>query len=206
MSTPLSHIRPLLDSHELLSMDEFLASPLTGNVWIDRDPNSHQAKVYYLHYLAVLGRIGPLRAYLNSLASDPDLLASIINNHQEYDFWYGTPLHTAVDWNNQQEVVDVLIEFGADPTITNYYKETPGQSLDSYMLPPFQFEFSLRDHTNDGSEDGEEGEGGEFGEVQERTHYYKRSEEDFGEINRYVQDIIRDYQPEGGPSMSAADV
>lgn len=192
MLSPLSHIRTLLYSHKLLFMDEFLASPLTHNMWIERDPNSHQAKVYYLHYLAMLGRIGPLRTYLNSLASDPDMLDSIINDHQERDFWQGTPLHTALDWNNSRGVADLFFEFGADPTITNYYKETPCQSLDSYMIPPFEFEFSLMDHSDDGSEDGEE---------QDNPLYYKRSEEDFGEISRYIQDTIELLQPEGAPSL-----
>lgn len=196
MSSPLSIIRSRLDSHEQLSIEDFAKSALVNRLYISDDPNSREVKVYYLHYLVMLGSIEAIRAFLLSLS--PDELSEIVNDNNAYHFWMGTPMHTAVDWNDNErgrKVVDLLMEFKAIPTKTNYYGNTPGQNIGSWIIPSLDFDFSLRDHSDDGSEDGEQ---------QEYSPWYKRVEEDFGELNNYVQKLIRDYQPEGGPSTSTA--
>lgn len=178
MSTHFSIIRSQLDGLRLLSFDEFVHSnvyaPYNGPANpLDESKEDliYQDKIHYLHYLAQLGRVETIRAYLQEL-SERGEVSNIINDHRQYDFWYGTPLHTAADWNADPEVARVFVEFGADPTIKNYYDDTPGGTNGSNMVPPFDLGLTV-----------------EYLDENGNTVFYTRNKEDFTEIDRYLENL-----------------
>ena len=130
-----------------------------------------RSKIYYLHYLAQLGRVGPIRAYLRELSGRGDV-SKLINDHSQYDFWYGTPLHTAADWNADAAVARVLVEFGANPMIEDCYGDTPGGHAGTNMISPFDFELPLKEVGDDGE-----------------AVYYTRYPDDFTDMDRYLENL-----------------
>lgn len=160
--TDLSHIRTLLDSLPLLSEDDFNQTDgrdLTCTLEGDQSPmySLNQQETNYLHYLCMLGRIAPLKDHIEALKwrypNDLPYIHQLLNDTSIHEHWFGTPLHTATSWNNNPTLVRYLIREGADPTITNYYDETPGLLCNSWFISPFKLGIETDDYRNN-PEDG----------------------------------------------------
>lgn len=181
----IAEIHKVLDGHRLLCFEEFTASGLVSNLTFDLDRNSRMATLFYLHYLAELGRTEALRNFLQRLSNEGEDVPKLINDTTLHDTWHGTPLHTAASWNGDPAIAKVLVEFGADPTIQNYYQEMPGHRDSCYMIPIFNYEFSLLNEYDSSSEDGEEG----------APRHYIEHPDDFLEMDRYLMSLRSDSTP-----------
>ena len=108
---------------------------ITRQIYLDASDKT--LDIMYLHYLCAINKKLRLRVYLNKLKLKYEDFNSIINHHDIYEFWFGTPLHTAVQWNNDVDLVKLLINQGSDPEINDYYENNPFQSFDNYYVNPF---------------------------------------------------------------------
>ena len=119
----------------LKNMTELEFYNITKQVCVDTRDKT--LDIMYLHYLCAINKKLRLRVYLNKLKLKYDDFNSIINHHDIYEFWFGTPLHTALQWNNDVDLVKLLINQGSDPEINDYYGNNPFQSFDNYYVNPF---------------------------------------------------------------------
>lgn len=141
----LSQVRQWIDTDPPLTYQQFLKTDgecLTTTWSEPPTESSRETQVKYLHYLCFLGHLPSLQAYLQLLRQQHDLptFLGILNDRSLYCQWYGTPLHTLVDWNNSVTTVQFLVEQGANPNLTNYYQQRPGREsvLGSIYVMPFK--------------------------------------------------------------------
>lgn len=175
----LQIFRDKIAQHTILTPLEFSKTDLSDLTQRHRTPSVHRnTLIYYLHYLCMIGRIQPLRSFLQGCVETCGDIDWLINDHGQYDFWFSTPLHTVTDWNNDPQLAQLLIEYGADPNITNYYDSRPGRDeMGSLMIIPFTLEFDLLRIPTD------------------QHSYYCRHEDEFQDIIQYL-DSIQNQNPD----------
>ena len=85
-----------------------------------------EEKTMYLNYLCARGDIQKVKEFIKELESDRKELKTILNMKQ-YEFWYGTILHTVLYWNTNKTAIELytlLVELGAR-NIKDYYEVFP---------------------------------------------------------------------------------
>ncbi len=165
------------DKYSYISLEEARAMirviPKEEFYWkvqqVESEISQKNLDITYLHYLCATNQKIKLRVFLRYLQGEYPNFHDIINDHNIYDFWYGTPLHTAVSWNNDVDLVKLLINYGADPYIKDYYGHNPFQGIESLYVNPFSDFLS--------------------GHVVESEIYGSRKEEDFKEVITYYQGL-----------------
>ena len=140
----LDHIRADLDVYELLSFGAFKnAGGLQEDPYTCTESGWH---TNYLHYLAFMGRTHPLLSHLEAIRRNtPQSLQAILNDTNFYNYYYGTVLHTCSNWNASEDLCQLLINFGANPFVKDYYEEMPGKNWGRYIAP-FSISSSMQEN------------------------------------------------------------
>ena len=94
--------------------------------------------LYYLHYLCMVGNAQKLEKFCITLINKYGCIKKILNDNSQYGFWYGTPLHTLMDWNNNIHLTNILIKYGSDINIQDYYERYP-DDISGLFIIPFTF-------------------------------------------------------------------
>lgn len=89
---------------------------------------------YYLHYLCARNLQNDIRDFLREMRMVyDDEIDWLINNNNLRIFNYQTPIHTAVQWNNNVDLVRLLIENGADFNIQDGAGNYPEESIENTL-------------------------------------------------------------------------
>ena len=101
-------------------------------------------ETYWLHYLCAIGDVAALNNELQFLSADNneaslEEIRRRLNDDSIHEFNYGGCLHTAVAWNNDSELVGLLIAWGADIRLRDRRDDTPLESVhNSLYVNPFR--------------------------------------------------------------------
>lgn len=144
----------LLDDHLVVALRRFIATGDFKGMFVILDvdeyyPNENDRLVRTLHRFIITGDFDGLKMYSSTFTQDK--ITALINDTSCYDTHYGSALHDAVCHNHpddcgchhleddmdvvkcgkktiipyRKEIVEFLLENGADVKLENYYKETP---------------------------------------------------------------------------------